>query len=305
MKDNTNLINLNKLPHLTESEMYNNYSFIKYLGGGAYGKVYKAKYKKTNEYVAIKIMDIILHEEVIIQEITNLVYLNMRDSSNNCNSNVICYYGGFTTTINNKKVICIVTEYIDGYDLLKYINENIIKSKCPPNRILLLKIMLQLMDGLNYIHKREYAHRDIKPENIMIDKNNNAKIIDFGLVCNICSGIDGTKYYMPPEILYKIKTNNISVDLFEAQKQDIWGMGVVFYLLANIGNYPFNDLQELTTNKKLNMSNYKPCEHNISQYFKQDLNKLIMSMLEINPIDRPPSDYILKVLKNIIRKYVL
>ena len=66
----------------------------------------------------------------------------------------------------------------------------------------------QLMNGLHYAHKSGFAHRDIKPENILIDKEYNLKIADFGFSAPVygrdnsgyLTTVLGTRPYMAPEI---------------------------------------------------------------------------------------------------------
>mmetsp|Transcript_7962 Transcript_7962/g.7456 ORF Transcript_7962/g.7456 Transcript_7962/m.7456 type:complete len:115 (-) Transcript_7962:387-731(-) len=71
-----------------------------------------------------------------------------------------------------------------------------------------MKIFEQILDGLEYLHSRGIAHRDIKLENILVDKDNNAKISDFGFACQprenctgMVSGRFGTFTYLAPELL--------------------------------------------------------------------------------------------------------
>ena len=45
--------------------------------------------------------------------------------------------------------------------------------------------------GLHYIHSKGFAHRDLKPENVLLDKDYNVKIVDFGFACPL-EGRDGT-----------------------------------------------------------------------------------------------------------------
>lgn len=70
---------------------------------------------------------------------------------------------------------CIVMEYVDGRTLNKFLEEH-------PSVKLRKKIVLQLLDAMQYYHSLQIVHRDLKPSNILITRNgNNVKIIDFGL----------------------------------------------------------------------------------------------------------------------------
>ena len=71
-----------------------------------------------------------------------------------------------------------------------------------------MKIIHQIVKAIEYIHSHNVLHRDIKPENILIDKNFNAIICDFGFARKIRKSqlekrktVCGTKEYMSPEIL--------------------------------------------------------------------------------------------------------
>lgn len=75
----------------------------------------------------------------------------------------------------------LITEYVNGCDLLSEINNSDSLSEFH-----ISQIMLQIFSGLNYTHQNNLVHRDIKPENIMIEKNSQnpenfvIKIIDWG-----------------------------------------------------------------------------------------------------------------------------
>ena len=75
-----------------------------------------------------------------------------------------------------EKKLNLVFELLD-YDLKKYLNE--FKQTITPYTIKLL--IYQLINGINYCHSRRIIHRDLKPQNLLIDKQGNMKIADFGL----------------------------------------------------------------------------------------------------------------------------
>ena len=84
--------------------------------------------------------------------------------------------------------------------------------------------MFQISDGLSHLHSKNIVHCDLKLENIMIDGQNNLKIIDLGSSIKSGKNIKNnfyiqSRYYRAPEILYEINFSD---------KIDIWSMGDYF-----------------------------------------------------------------------------
>ena len=91
------------------------------------------------------------------------------------------------------------------------------------------------MEGLSHCHLNGIAHRDLKPDNLLVDKDFNLKIADFGFATNIdpekyCTTKLGTPNYMSPEINYKLP--------YSGQAADIFAAGVVLFILIT-GGFPF------------------------------------------------------------------
>jgi len=99
------------------------------------------------------------------------------------------------------------------------------------------KFYLQLIAGINYIHKIGVCHRDLKPENLLLDYKNQLKIVDFGL-SNMYRGGQtlktacGSPCYASPEMVEGLEYNGL--------KSDIWSSGVVLYAMV-CGFLPFED----------------------------------------------------------------
>lgn len=117
---------------------------------------------------------------------------------------------------------CIVMEWIDGCTL-----EELITNEHPDNG-LVRKIICELCDALDYMHRKQIVHRDLKPENILITHNGqNIKIIDFGLSdadsFNTFKSPAGTRIYASPELLSGEATDG---------RSDLWSLGVIINELS-------------------------------------------------------------------------
>ncbi|CDW79219.1 UNKNOWN [Stylonychia lemnae] len=121
-------------------------------------------------------------------------------------------------TNNNKFVI--IQELAD-YDLTGYIEKQGL-----PNEQKVIQILLQVLNGLDYIHNHDIIHRDISPENILVFKDNTFKICDFGLASfgQVTFASAGKINYMAPEAYRG--------DLSSDKMCDIWSLGVMLLYLC-------------------------------------------------------------------------
>jgi serine/threonine protein kinase len=290
----------------------NQYKLIERLGDGAYGVVYKAVNTYTNNVYTIKAINISRMTSGQIQMVENEISA-MMDISNDedCSKFIVCYYNSFNEIIKGEQYKIIVMEYIEGEELFSFINKRISnKEKLQPDEI--LQWMEYLLFGLSRIHDKGYAHRDIKLENIIINKEQGViKIIDLGFACSSdCENTVGTKYYLPPEfIIDELKSNGLEA----AQAHDVWSLGIIFYILANL-SFPFettktivrnasdgsplyqkvpidrNEFMNLLRDNKIYKSSYSyQCSSDSRRYKKKILliNNIINSMLTRNWTERP------------------
>jgi 5'-AMP-activated protein kinase catalytic alpha subunit len=101
------------------------------------------------------------------------------------------------------------------------------------------KYFREVLEGVDYCHRKGICHRDLKPENILIDDQGHVKLIDFGFSANSripLTNFCGTPAYMCPELVRKLPYNGA--------KADVWALGVILYLLL-VGAFPFRAGNEL------------------------------------------------------------
>lgn len=179
---------------------------------GMFGEVFKGKLWGTP--VAIKKLYI---DESKVGEILQDLENEIEILSKLRHPNVVLYIGASTKFPD----IRIVTEWCDRGSL----SDLLYDSNCILNMELILKISIDIAQGMNYLHSIDSGiiHRDLKSENVLIEGNFNAKVADFGLSYKMASvkrstGIYGTPRWMAPEIMLG-KRYDHSVD--------VWSYGVV------------------------------------------------------------------------------
>ena len=186
----------------------------------------------------------------------------------------------FHQKIETLTQVIIVMEFVSSKSLLTHIKN---KREKLLNEAEAKKIFAQLMDAINYCHQKRVAHRDVKLENILLDTNNNAKLIDFGFSTAFENGekmsmFCGTPNYMAPEIVQHKE--------FSPAPADIWACGVVLFAML-YGNYPFN-----SKNKELYRKITKQ-EVLLKKTVSKEARNLIRKMLHKDPNERPCAQEVL------------
>jgi len=163
-------------------------------------------------------------------------------------------------------------EYAPGGELFDYIvANNRIKQKEAS------KFLLQILAGVEYIHKLNIVHRDLKPENLLLDNNNNIKIVDFGLSNTYKNGETlktacGSPCYAAPEMIAGKKYNGLQVD--------IWSCGVIMFAMI-CGYLPFEDPNTAKLYKKILSGDYS-----CPKFITAESKDLLKNILNTDPIRR-------------------
>jgi serine/threonine-protein kinase len=204
----------------------NRYEIIEELGKGGMGKVYRVEDKKIKEEVALKLIKPeIASDRKTIERFSNELRMARKIRHKN-----VC---GMYDLGEEKGTHYITMEYVPGEDLKSFIRRS--------GQLAIgttIRSAKQVCDGLAEAHRLGTVHRDLKPQNIMIDKDGNARIMDFGIARSLKGkGITGagvmigTPEYMSPE-----QVEGKEVD----QKSDIYSLGIILYEMANRKNHQTN-----------------------------------------------------------------
>lgn len=206
-----------------------NYRLEEMLGEGGMGTVYKATDTLLQRQVAIKM----LHQHLVRDEGFMARFYNEAILSAKLNHpNVATLYNFF----QDKDDKIIIMELVEGITL-----EQMLRKQGPLPFETALRVMMQMLDGLQHAHTRNILHRDIKAGNIMITHEGTVKLMDFGIArlqgssrLTRTDRVVGTLEYMAPELL-----NNQEPTV----QSDLYACGVLLFEMLT-GKTPFHSQTE-------------------------------------------------------------
>lgn len=257
-------------------ELRERYDQVRFLGKGGMGSVYFAHDVRLNRFVAIKLLPhtadnsasvVRFHQEArAISKLNNPHVVQVLDFGSTDNSDFF-----------------LVMEYIDGKDLEQTVNKN-----GPIDVRKAIDVAIQLCTALEHAHANGIVHRDLKPANIMIDQENRARILDFG-VAKILNQADtdhrltrpgqalGSILYMSPEQLRGEETDF---------RSDVYSLGLVIFKLV-AGKLP-NEDEKIMKIIRRRLEDAPPtlppqAEDNV---VVTRLNRVLSTALAMNALDR-------------------
>jgi len=242
------------------------YELLGILGKGGMGSVYKARQIKLNRLVALKVLHIEGDSEEE-KEAEKRFYSEAQAMKELNHQNLATVYDFGK---QDDKIFIAMT-FVEGESLSDILKR---EKKLPVKNA--SYIAWQIARGLEYAHVRGVIHRDIKPSNIMIMKNNDVCIIDFGISITDYSqrltnpGMTmGTPEYMSPE---QCQNKNVTL------QSDIYSFGIVFYEMLT-GDPPFVGGASLSIlNRHLHEAPKSLRKKN--EEVSEELEKLIFKCLE-------------------------
>jgi eukaryotic-like serine/threonine-protein kinase len=247
------------------------------LGQGGMGRVYKAYDKELDRVVAIKVvrpgvmgeadaLNRFKQELVLASKVSHKNILRIHDLGE----------------VNGVKFISMA--YVEGQDLYHFIRAN---PKLSIEQV--LKFATQLAGALSAAHAEDVVHRDLKPQNILLDKNDQVYIADFGLAKSFAEGavgmtqtgaFIGTPRYMSPEQVEGNPTDG---------RSDLYAFGLILYEMVT-GDVPFTG--ESTMKVMYQRIQEKPKNPKMVNPALPDwLVRIIMRCLEKDPANRYQNGY--------------
>lgn len=207
------------------SRSIGHYIIGKNIGEGTFGKVKLGTHILTGEKVAIKILEKRkIVEEADVQRVSREIEILKMIR----HPNIIQLF----EIIETPKQLFLIMEYVSGGELFDYIVK---KQKLTEQEA--CKYFQQIICGVEYLHELGIVHRDLKPENLLLDYQNNLKLVDFGLSNTYKPGETlktacGSPCYAAPEM---IEGKN-----YYGSRVDIWSCGVILFAMV-AGYLPFED----------------------------------------------------------------
>ncbi len=240
------------------------FEVIEELGKGGMGQVYRVFDKKIDEEVALKVLNPeVSSDKKTIERFRNELKLARKISHKN-----ICRM----YDLNEEKGTQYITmEYVPGEDLKSTILRvgHLSMGKA-------VSIAKQVCEGLMEAHRLGVVHRDLKPQNIMIDKEGNVRIMDFGIARSLIKkGITGTGLIIgTPEYMSPEQAEMKEVD----QRSDIYSLGVILFEMVT-GRVPFEGETPLSVAMK-HKSEEPPDPREINAHVPEGLSRVILRCME-------------------------
>ncbi|CAK1581877.1 unnamed protein product [Parnassius mnemosyne] len=240
-------------------EKIEEYELLEHLGKGGFAHVYRARCRKTGLFVAIKMIDKALMASAgmigrVRQEVT--IHSRLKHPA------ILELY----TFFEDAHYVYLILELAHNGELAKHfkLGTRGLSEKAAAD------IFRQVLSGVMYLHTHNIIHRDLSLNNLLLTKDLNVKIADFGLATQL-NGPDekhvtmcGTPNYISPEVASRE---------FHGLPADVWGLGCMLYTLL-VGSPPFHTQHVKTTLNKVINADYKiPSE--LSIHAQDLLQKLL------------------------------
>ncbi|XP_059484806.1 tyrosine-protein kinase Abl isoform X3 [Neocloeon triangulifer] len=252
------------------------------LGGGQYGDVYEAVWKRYNMTVAVKTLKEdtmalkdFLEEAAIMKEMKH--------------PNLVQLLGVCT----REPPFYIITEFMSKGNLLDYLRT---ANRDQINAVVLMYIATQIASGMSYLESRNFIHRDLAARNCLVGENHLVKVADFGLARlmrdDTYTAHAGAKFPIKWTAPEGLAYNKFST------KSDVWAFGILLWEIATYGVSPYPGIELTDVYHKLEKNYRMECPPGCPPKIYQ----LMCTCWRWNPNDRPTFKEIHHSLENMFQE---
>ncbi|CAN8271244.1 unnamed protein product [Cochlearia groenlandica] len=248
------------------------------VASGSYGDLHRGTY--CSQDVAVKFLKPARLNSEMLREFSQEVFIMKKVR----HKNIVQFLGACTVS----PTLCIVTEFMARGSIYDFLH----KQKCAYKIQTLLKVALDVANGVCYMHQNNIIHRDLKTANLLIDEHGLVKVGDFGVArVQIESGVmtaeTGTYRWMAPEVIEHKPYSH---------KADVFSYAIVIWELLT-GHIPYQFMTPLQAAIGVVQKGLRP---KIPKKTNPKLKAMVERCWDKDPAERPEFEEIIEILQQII-----